>query len=99
MQKVAQKLQAIRLTQDEVIKAQRQSFQTELERIKEKLQQVELRSKILENEIKTLKVKGNAPEYSPALSTPVIEDAQVMLSSSIVINGGKAVKLPPKSYA
>lgn len=99
MQEVAQELQAIRSAQDEVIEAQRQSFQTELERIREKLQQVELRSKTLEDEIKTLKAKEKAPEYSPAPRTPVVEDAQAMPSSSKVINGGKAVKPPPKSYA
>lgn len=99
MQEVAQELQAIRPAQDEVIEAQRQSFQTELERIREKPQHVELRSKTLEDEIKTLKAKEKAPEYSPAPSTQVVEETQAMPSSSKVISGGKAVKPPPKSYA
>ena len=98
MQEVVQELQAMRSVQDEVIEAQKQSFQTELERIREKLQQVELRLKTLENEIKTLKAKDKAPEYSPAPGTPVVEDTQTMPSSSKVINGGKAVKSPSKSY-
>lgn len=60
---------------------------------------MELRSKTLEDEIKTLKAKEKAPEYSPAPSTPVVEETQAMPSSSKVINGGKAVKPSPKSFA
>ena len=37
IQEVAQELQAIRSTQDEVIEVQKQSFPTKLERIREKL--------------------------------------------------------------
>ncbi|MCJ1343273.1 hypothetical protein MMC31_001466 [Peltigera leucophlebia] len=84
---------------NEVIEAQKQSFQTELERIREKFQLVELRSKKLEDEIKTLKAKKRAPEYSLAPSTPVVKDAQAMPSSLKIINGRKAVKPAPKSYA
>ena len=99
IQEVAQELQAIRFAQDEVMEAQRQSFQTKLERMREKLQQVELKSKTLENKIKTLKANEKAPEYSPAPSIPTVKDAQAMPSSSKVINGGKTVKPPPKNYA
>ena len=63
MQEIVQELQAIRSIQDKVMEVQRQSFQTELKKIQEKLQQVELKSKILEDTIKTLKAKEKAPKY------------------------------------
>lgn len=94
-----QKLQAMRLAQDEVIKIQKQSFQTELKRIKEKFQQVELRSKPLENEIKTLNSKDKAPEYNLALSILRVKVTQIIPSNLQVINRGKVVKPSLKSYA
>lgn len=58
-----------------------------------------MRLKILEDEIKTLKTKEKAPEYSLAPSILVVKVAQAMSSSLKVINGRKIVKPPSKSYA
>ena len=97
MQEVAQELQATKLAQDGVIEAQRQSFQIELERVREKLQEVELKSRSLEDEIKTLKGRDKAPECGPAPNTSVAEKAQTVPSSSKGTNKKKATDPPPKS--
>ena len=58
MQEVARELQIIRQTQAKIIEAQRQSFQMELERVRGMLELFELKSKLLEYEMKVLKSSG-----------------------------------------
>lgn len=53
----------------------------------------------MKNEIKILKVKEKAPEYNPALNTPIIKNTQAMPSSLKIINRRKAIKPSFKSYA
>lgn len=60
---------------------------------------MELRLKTLKEKIKILKAKKKALKYSLALSTPIVKEPQATPSSLKVINGKKAVKPPPKSYA
>lgn len=55
MQEVAGELQVIRQAQEEAMESQRQSFQAELERVGKMW---EIKSKLLEDEIKLLKTQG-----------------------------------------
>ena len=73
---VAQELHAIKLAQDEVMEAERQSFQIELERVREKLEQVETKSKSLEDEIRALKAKDKTLERHPSPSISPAPDTR-----------------------
>lgn len=66
MQEMTRELHIIRQTHEEEMEAQRQGFQIELERVGGKLEQLELRSKVLENEVKALRLPGQlATRKSP----------------------------------
>ncbi len=99
MQEVAQELHAIKLAQDEVMKAERQSFQIELKRVREKLEQVETKSKSLEDEIRPLKAKNKTLERHPSPSILAAKKVPILPSSSKAINGVKAKNPTPKNYA
>ena len=58
MQEMMRELHIIRQSHEEVVESQRQGFQIELERVGGKLEQLESRSKLLENEVKALKFPG-----------------------------------------
>ena len=58
MQEVGRELQVIKQRQEEAMKAQRQSFQMELERVRGKQELWESKSKMLEDEIRLLKTPG-----------------------------------------
>lgn len=57
-----------------------------------------MKSKTLQNKIKTLKAKKKVPKYNSDLNTLIVKDVQVILSSLKVINKEKADKLFSKSY-
>ena len=99
MLEVTRELQVIKQAQEVVMEAQRESFQVELERIREKLQMVETRSVGLENEIKTLKAQKQMPEKRTAQTTPIAGKVPTVPSSSKSTEGEKATSTPPKSYA
>lgn len=96
---VTREFQVIKQAHEEVIEAQSESFQVELERIREKLQMVETRSVGLENEIKTLKAQKQMPEKRSAQTTPISGKAPTVPSGSKSTKGEKATSTPPKSYA
>ncbi len=76
MQEIARELHIIRQTHEEM-EAQRQSFQFELERICGKLEQLEFRSKTLENEVRALRSSGQLAARNP----PPIAQAVAVSSS------------------
>lgn len=57
MQEVAQELQTIRQTHEEAMETQRRNFQMELERVNERLLQVEAWARTFENERKASKAQ------------------------------------------
>lgn len=69
MQEVAQELQALRQAHEEAMEAH---FQIELERVNERLHQVEAQSTTLENEIKALKTQKHGPNQRGTKDTPKI---------------------------
>lgn len=91
MQKVVQNWQAIKFVQNKIIKVQKSSFQNNLKKIWEKFESVELRSKTIEDKIKTLKIKEKTPKYSLAPSILVIKNLKIIPSSLKVINREKLV--------
>lgn len=74
MQEVGRELQVIQLRQEEAMEAQRQSFQMVLERVREKLELWESKSRLLENEIKLLK----APKQHQVQRKPAAGNAQTV---------------------
>ena len=99
MQEVARELQAIRQAHEEAIEAQRHSFQMELERVREKLQQVESRSMTLENEINSLKAQKQTPDQRPFQNVPATKNIPIVPSSSKQTEGKKMADPPRRSYA
>ena len=82
MQEMTRELHIIRQTHEEEIKAQSQGFQIELERVGGKLEQLQLRSKVLENEVKALRLPGqlatrkSPPAKAVAVSSSGNEDTR-----------------------
>lgn len=99
MQEVARELQGIRQAHEEAIEAQRHSFQMKLERVREKLQQVESRSTTLENEINSLKAQKQTPDHRPTQVTPATRNIPIVPSSTKPTERGKAADAPRRSYA
>lgn len=99
MLEVTRELQVIKQAQEEVMETPRESFQVELERIREKLQMVETRSVELENEIKTLKAQKQMAEKRTAQTSPIAGKIPTVPSSSKSTEGEKATSTSPKSYA
>lgn len=79
MQKVAHELQTIKQTHKESMEAQRECFQVEMEGVREKLQQMELKSARLEKEIGLLKTKEQTLGQHLSNSTPAIKENQAQL--------------------
>lgn len=98
MLEVIRKLQVIKQAHKEVMEAQRESFQVELERIKKKLQMGETQSVGLENEIKTLEAQKQMLEKRSAQTTPIAGKAPTIPSSSKSTKGKEATSTPLKSY-
>ncbi len=73
MEDVLHQLQVMKQTQEEAIEVQRRGIQIELEKVSEELQQVKLRSIMLEEEIKSLKTQKQTPKQQSNENTPVIE--------------------------
>ena len=71
MLEVGHELQAIKMAHAEAMEVQRQGFQLELEKVKEKLGLVESRSETLEEELGLLKALKVAKDERPARSTPM----------------------------
>ena len=97
MLEVIRKLQVIKQAHKEVMEAQRESFQVELERIKKKLQMGETQSVGLENEIKTLKAQKQMLEKRSAQTTPIAGKSPTIPSSSKSTKGKKATNTPLKN--
>lgn len=82
MQEMTRELHSIRQIHEEEMDAQRQGFQIELERVGGKLEQLELRSIALENEVKALRLPGqlatrkSPPAKAVALSSSGNEDTR-----------------------
>ena len=68
MQEVTYELHTIRQAHEEAIEAQRYKFQTELEKVRGELQQVEFCSKTLENEMNILRSRKQTTEQCPTQS-------------------------------
>lgn len=94
MQEVARELQPIRQAHEKAIEAQRHSFQMELERVKEKLQQVESRSTTLENEINSLKAQKQTPDQRSSQDVPATKNIAIVPSSSKQTEGKKMADPP-----
>ena len=76
MQKMTQELYIIWQTYEEEMDAQRQGFQMELEQVRGKLEQLELRSKALENKVKALRLPGQlATRKSPPAKAVVVSSS------------------------
>lgn len=70
MQEVTHGLHIIRQVYEEAMEAQRYGFQTEIAKVREKLQRVELRLTTLENEMNILKSQKQTPEQRPTQAIP-----------------------------
>ena len=71
MAEVAYELQVMKAAQVEAMDAQKQSFQTELDRVKEKLELCEVKTGTLESEIRSLKIRKPAQSKRLGQSAPV----------------------------
>lgn len=91
MQDVMRELQAMKQTKGEAMEAQRQSFQMELKKVREELQQVESRSMMLEDEIRSLKSQKQAPQQRPAQNTPASEKTPDATAKRQKVNNSKVV--------
>lgn len=91
MQDVMRELQAMKQTQGEAMEAQRQSFQMELEEVRDELQQVESRSMMLEDKIESLKTQKQAPQQRPAQNTPASEKTPDAATKRQKVNNSKSV--------
>ena len=65
MQEITRELHLIRQAHEEEMEAQRQGFQIELERVGGKVEQLELRAKTLENEVRALRSSGQQAARNP----------------------------------
>lgn len=98
MEEVARELQAIRQAQEEAIEAQRHGFQMELERVREKLQQVESQSTTLKSEIESLKTQKQTSDQRPTQDTSTRRTPTVPASTKPT-EGKKTTDLNYRSYA
>lgn len=76
MLEMTHELNILRRTHEEVMEAQRQSFQIELERVGGKLEQLEVRSRTLENEVRVLRSSGQLVRQDVGKCTPAMEKNQ-----------------------
>ena len=72
MEEMTRELHGIRQTYEEEMEAQRQGFQIELEKVGGKLEQLEFRSKTLENEVRALRWSGQLAARSPPPSAVTV---------------------------
>lgn len=92
--------QNIRLSYEGAIEAQRQRFEMELERVREKLHQMELRSPTLENEVNSRKAQQQTLSQRPAQDTPPTTKSPSVPASIKPIKGEKKqLTLIKKNYA
>lgn len=99
MQEVARESQVMKHTQGEVLEAQRQSFQLELEKVREKLHQVETTAIELKGEMESLKMQKQASKQGPAQNKPAPEIASAVASSSKSTEVGRETNPTRKIYA
>lgn len=99
IEEVAREVQAIRQAQEGVIEAQRRGFQIELERVREKLQQVESRSTTLESEIETLKTLNQTPDQRPTQDTSATRRTPTAPASTKPTEGKKMTDPNQRTYA
>ncbi len=75
-------LQAIRQAHKEVIGAQNQSFQLELQKLRKQIQKVELRSRKLENEMNSMKTQKQTLNQRSTPETPATKEIPTVLVSA-----------------
>ena len=74
MQEWGHELQAIRQAHKEVIEAQNQSFQLELQKLRGQIQEVESQSRKLENEMNSMKIQKQTLNQRSASETPATKE-------------------------
>lgn len=99
MQEVAREVQVIKLALEKTWDAQKRGLNLELDTVREKIQQVESKTRELEEEIKSSKAQKQTAKQGPAQNTTVAEKALPVPSSSKSTEVEKEVNPSRNRYA